>query len=107
VIRVLPLDDQTLVREGIRVLLDLLPAIESPSSRGRHIALASRRGQPIVALLTCACPSSTVSGVLRSLREENRLPPTIVLTHLRRRRPDARVDPPGREGVLFKKQNVS
>jgi len=81
-IRVCLIDDQTLVREGIRVLLDLLPDIEvaGEAADGTAALRILAEVQPDVALLDLRMPGLDGLGVLRSLREEGRLPPTIILT---------------------------
>jgi DNA-binding NarL/FixJ family response regulator len=81
-IRVCLIDDQTLVREGIRVLLDLVPDIEvaGEAEDGATALRVLSEVRPDVALLDLRMPGLDGLGVLRALRHENRLPPTLVLT---------------------------
>jgi DNA-binding NarL/FixJ family response regulator len=81
-IRVCLIDDQTLVREGIRVLLDLVPDIEvaGEAEDGETALRVLAEVRPDVALLDLRMPGLDGLGVLRALRHENRLPPTLVLT---------------------------
>jgi DNA-binding NarL/FixJ family response regulator len=83
VIRVCLIDDQTLVREGIRVLLDLVPDIEvaGEAQDGEAGLRVLDEVQPDVALLDLRMPGLDGLGVLRALRAAGRLPPpTIILT---------------------------
>jgi DNA-binding NarL/FixJ family response regulator len=82
-IRVCLIDDQTLVREGIRVLLDLVPDIEvaGEAQDGEAGLRVLAEVQPDVALLDLRMPGLDGLGVLRALRAAGRLPPpTIILT---------------------------
>jgi DNA-binding NarL/FixJ family response regulator len=97
-IRVVLADDQTLVRRGIRALLELAPDIASvaEAADGDEALRANRRERPDVVLLDVRMPKRTGIAVLRDLRgpsdaerralshvEEraaNAVPPTILLT---------------------------
>ncbi|MEW6020850.1 MAG: response regulator transcription factor [Pseudomonadota bacterium] len=79
-IRVVLVDDQTLVRSGIRGLLELTPDIrvvgEAADGAGAPGVLAATR--PDVLLLDVRMPE--VSGIELLRREGAALPPTILLT---------------------------
>ena len=82
-IRVCLIDDQTLVREGIRVLLDLVPDIEvaGEAQDGEAGLRVLTEVRPDVVLLDLRMPGLDGLGVLRALRAAGRLPPpTIILT---------------------------
>ena len=82
-IRVCLIDDQTLVREGIRVLLDLVPDIEvaGEAQDGEAGLRVLAEVQPDVVLLDLRMPGLDGLGVLRALRAAGRVPPpTIILT---------------------------
>lgn len=81
-IRTCLVDDQTLVRAGIRALLDLLPDIEvaAEAADGEAALRVLAEARPDVVLLDLRMPGLDGIGVLRALRAEDRLPPTIVLT---------------------------
>jgi DNA-binding NarL/FixJ family response regulator len=82
-IRVCLIDDQTLVREGIRVLLDLVPDIEvaGEAQDGEAGLRVLAEVRPDVVLLDLRMPGLDGLGVLRALRAAGRLPPpTIILT---------------------------
>lgn len=81
-IRVALVDDQTLVRRGIRALLDLAPdiAIVAEAEDGVEGAAAIRRAQPDVVLLDVRMPKASGLDLLRELRDAGELPPTILLT---------------------------
>ena len=84
-IRVCVVDDQTLVRQGIRTLLGLVEGIEVVGEAdGGRAALALLPGlRPDVVLLDLRMPDLDGIGVLRELRAAGLLtpvPPTIVLT---------------------------
>ncbi len=82
-IRVALVDDQTLVRAGIRALLSLVSdvevAFEAEDGASALRALEGATG-PDVVLLDLRMPGLDGIGVLRALRGTGRLPPTIVLT---------------------------
>jgi DNA-binding NarL/FixJ family response regulator len=82
VIRVCLVDDQTLVREGIKALLDLVPDLEvaAEAEDGESALRVLAEARPDVVLLDLRMPGLDGLGVLRALKAENRQPPTIVLT---------------------------
>ena len=81
-IRVLLADDQTLVRQGIRGLLELLPDIEviGEASDGEEALEKVPELQPDVLLLDIRMPRRDGIGVLEALSTAGALPPTLVLT---------------------------
>jgi DNA-binding NarL/FixJ family response regulator len=81
-IRVVLVDDQTLVRRGIRSLLELAGdvAIVAEAGDGDEGVLAIRRERPDVVLLDLRMPKKNGIDVLRELQREGALPPTILLT---------------------------
>ena len=81
-IRIVLVDDQTLVRQGIRSLLELAGdiAIVAEAGDGDEGIAAIRRERPDVVLLDLRMPKKGGVEVLRVLRATNALPPTIVLT---------------------------
>lgn len=81
-IRVCVVDDQTLVRQGIRTLLGLIPDLEVVAEAdGGHAALALIPDvKPDVVLLDLRMPDKDGLDVLRELRRLGSLPPTIILT---------------------------
>ncbi len=80
--RVVLVDDQTLVRQGIRALLSLAPQIEvvGEAADGEEGLAVIARERPDVVLLDIRMPRKNGLDVLRELRAANALPPTIVLT---------------------------
>jgi DNA-binding NarL/FixJ family response regulator len=82
VIRVCVVDDQTLVRQGIRTLLGLVADLEVVAEAdGGDAALALIPDvKPDVVLLDLRMPDKDGLEVLRELRRAGALPPTIVLT---------------------------
>jgi len=81
-IRVVLVDDQTLVRQGIRSLLELAGDVEIVAEAGdgdEGIAVI-RRERPDVVLLDLRMPKKGGVDVLRVLQATGALPPTIVLT---------------------------
>jgi DNA-binding NarL/FixJ family response regulator len=82
VIRVMIVDDQTLMREGLRKLLELtadITVVAEASDGGDAIDMIPRIA-PDVVLLDVRMPRRSGLDVLRALREIDRLPPTILLT---------------------------
>ena len=81
-IRVVLADDQTLVRRGIRSLLELAGdiAIVAEAGDGEEATAAIRRERPDAVLLDVRMPKRSGIEVLRLLREAGDLPPTILLT---------------------------
>jgi DNA-binding NarL/FixJ family response regulator len=82
VIRVVLVDDQTLVRQGVRGLLELLPDIEvvGEASDGEEALETVPRLKPDVLLLDIRMPRMSGIAVLEALGAAGALPPTLVLT---------------------------
>jgi DNA-binding NarL/FixJ family response regulator len=80
VIRVVLVDDQTLVRQGIRRLLELTPDIRviAEAEDGEQAVARVSECAPDVVLLDVRMPRLDGLGALRALA--GRLPPTILLT---------------------------
>lgn len=81
-IRVVLVDDQTLVRRGISGLLELVPDIEviGEASDGEQALDVVPRLRPDVLLLDIRMPRLNGIAVLDALRAAGTLPPTLVLT---------------------------
>lgn len=81
-IRVALADDQTLVRQGIRSLLELAGdiTIVAEAADGDEAMAMLRRDRPDVLLLDLRMPRKNGVDVLKALQAEALLPPTIVLT---------------------------
>ena len=81
-IRVALVDDQTLVRQGIRSLLELAGdiAIVAEAADGEDGLTVIVRERPDVVLLDVRMPRKGGLDVLRELQAANALPPTILLT---------------------------
>ena len=81
-IRVFVVEDQTLVREGIRSLLALEPEVRlaGESADGEEAVAAIPRSGADVVLLDMRLPRLSGLDVLRRLSAANTLPPTIILT---------------------------
>ena len=81
-IRVVLVDDQTLVRQGVRGLLELVPDIDvvGEASDGEAALETVPRLKPDVLLLDIRMPRLSGIAVLDALREADALPPTLVLT---------------------------
>lgn len=81
-IRVCLVDDQTLVREGVRNLLDLSEEIDVVGEAGDGAAACELIPElkPDVVLLDMRMPGMSGLDVLVALGEANALPPTIILT---------------------------
>ena len=81
-IRVVLVDDQTLVRRGVRALLELAGdiTIAGEAEDGVQGAAIIRRERPDVVLLDVRMPKAGGLELLRDLRESGELPPTILLT---------------------------
>jgi DNA-binding NarL/FixJ family response regulator len=82
VIRIVLVDDQTLIRQGIRSLLELAGdvAIVAEAGDGEQGVAIIQRERPDVVLLDLRMPKKGGVEVLRTLRAAGALPPTIVLT---------------------------
>ncbi|NRB72703.1 MAG: response regulator transcription factor [Xanthomonadales bacterium] len=81
-IKVMLVDDQNLVRKGVRSLLELAEDIEviaEASDGGEAVAKVPEHG-PDVVLLDMRMPGMNGVEVLRQLNEAGTLPPTIILT---------------------------
>ncbi len=81
-IRVLLVDDQTLMRRGLRGLLDLTEDLKvvAEATDGEEALKAVAESAPDIILLDVRMPKLTGVEVLKRLQSENRLPPTILLT---------------------------
>lgn len=81
-IRVAVVDDQTLVRQGIRSLLELTEDIRAvaEASDGEEALRVLEAGGVDVVLLDVRMPRRDGLGVLRALQPSGRLVPTILLT---------------------------
>lgn len=81
-IRVMLVDDQTLVRQGVRSLLELSEDIEiiGEAADGEAAIQAVPELQPDVLLLDMRMPGKNGLEVLRELSATQSLPPTIILT---------------------------
>jgi len=81
-IRVILADDQTLVRRGIRSLLELAGGISvvAEAADGDEAVAAIVRERPDVVLLDVRMPRKDGLQVLRELQGADALPPTILLT---------------------------
>ncbi len=81
-IRVVLVDDQTLVRRGIRSLLELAGDIEivAEAADGDEGIATILRERPDVVLLDVRMPGKDGLEVLHYLQEAKALPPTVLLT---------------------------
>lgn len=81
-IRVILADDQTLVRQGVRGLLALVPDIEviGEAADGEEALAKVPELLPDVLLLDIRMPRRDGIAVLEALRTANALPPTLILT---------------------------
>jgi DNA-binding NarL/FixJ family response regulator len=81
-IRIALADDQTLVRQGIRSLLALVPDFElvAEASDGEEALRAVEATRPDVLLLDVRMPKGDGLFVARTLAARGALPPTLVLT---------------------------
>lgn len=81
-IRVVLVDDQTLVRSGIRGLLDLTDDIRvaGEAANGEQALPLIAQEKPNVVLLDIRMPGISGIDVLKTLKQAGTLPPTILLT---------------------------
>ena len=81
-IRVALVDDQTLIRQGVRSLLELAGdiAVVGEAADGDEAITMIHREHPDVVLLDLRMPRKSGVAVLRELHAISALPPTIVLT---------------------------
>ena len=81
-IRVALVDDQTLIRQGVRSLLELTGdiTIVAEATDGDEAVVMIHRERPDVVLLDLRMPGKDGVAVLRELRAADALPPTIILT---------------------------
>jgi len=81
-IRVFLVEDQALVREGIRSLLALEPAVRvvGAAADGEEAVSAIPRARPDVVLLDMRLPKLSGLEVLRRLSDLGEMPPAIILT---------------------------
>lgn len=81
-IRVVLVDDQHLIRQGIRSLLELAGdiAVVAEASDGDEGIAVIQRERPDVVLLDLRMPKKDGVAVLQTLQARGALPPTIVLT---------------------------
>ncbi len=81
-IRVCLVDDQTLVRQGVRSLLELCDEIEvvGEAADGRSAVELIPQLDPDVVLLDMRMPGMSGLDVLKELNQADQLPPTIILT---------------------------
>ena len=81
-ISVVIVDDQTLVRRGIRSLLELAGdiAVVAEAADGEEGMAVIRRARPDVVLLDLRMPKKGGLDVLRAMGAAGDLPPTILLT---------------------------
>jgi DNA-binding NarL/FixJ family response regulator len=81
-IRVVLVDDQNLIRQGVRSLLELAGDISviAEASDGDEGLAVIRHERPDVVLLDLRMPKKDGVEVLKALQTEGSLPPTIILT---------------------------
>jgi len=81
-IRVVLVDDQTLMRRGLRGLLDLTEDVRvvGEASDGEEALRAISEAAPDVVLLDVRMPKLSGIEVLKELRARGSLPPTLLLT---------------------------
>jgi DNA-binding NarL/FixJ family response regulator len=81
-IRVVLVDDQTLIRQGVRSLLELAGDIHivGEAADGDEAVVVIRRHRPDVVLLDLRMPRKGGVDVLRELHAHGGLPATIILT---------------------------
>lgn len=81
-IRLCLVEDQTIVRQGLRSLLALNSdfAVVGEASDGEEAITLIEREKPDVVLLDLRMPKLDGLGVLNALRQRGTLPPTLILT---------------------------
>lgn len=81
-IRVVLVEDQTLIRQGVRSLLELAGDIEvvAEATDGDEAVAVVRGERPDVVLLDLRMPKADGVAVLKTLKAQAALPPTIILT---------------------------
>ena len=81
-IRVMLVDDQTLVRQGVKSLLSLTKTIEviAEASDGQQAIEMIPTIQPDVVLMDMRMPIKSGLEAVQELSESKKLPPTIILT---------------------------
>ena len=81
-IRVCLVEDQTIVREGLRALLKLTADIQvvAEAADGEEAVGVIEREKPDVVLLDLRMPRLDGVGLLRQLRERGTQPPSLILT---------------------------
>ncbi|KAA3649770.1 MAG: DNA-binding response regulator [Proteobacteria bacterium] len=81
-IKVLLVDDQNLVRQGVQALLELADDIEviGEAKTGQEAVKLIPELSPDVVLLDMRMPGMSGLDVLHELSKSNQLPPTIILT---------------------------
>jgi DNA-binding NarL/FixJ family response regulator len=81
-IRVCIVEDQTLVRQGLQSLLELASdiCVVATATDGEQAPQVIAAAKPDVVLLDMRLPKANGTAVLRSLEENDHLPPTIILT---------------------------
>lgn len=81
-IRVFLVDDQTLVRQGIKSLLELSPEVSviGEAADGEQAVRDIPELRPDVVLLDMRMPGMNGVAVLETLKRSGQLPPTIILT---------------------------
>ena len=81
-IRVVLVDDQTLIRQGVRSLLELAGDVDivGEAGDGDEAVVVIRRHRPDVVLLDLRMPRKGGVDVLRELHADGVVPPTIILT---------------------------
>lgn len=81
-IRVFLVEDQAIVRQGLRSLLDLVDDIEvvGEAADGEEAVAGIPGAAPDVVLLDLRMPKLDGLGVLARLGDQGKLPPTLILT---------------------------
>ncbi len=81
-IRVCIVEDQTLVRQGFRSLLELTEDMQvvAEAEDGEEALSIIPKAKPDVVLLDLQLPKLNGIDVLKNLKQANQLPPTLILT---------------------------